>query len=283
MRDNPIITRLTAAAALLLVFVALALMWPGLATAQQQGPIPGTTPETACGAPGIGAVRIGSVIELQPGPFAGQRVDAGGLWVSCAMPVTPDRAATDCPAMPELRTWTVGGNTCATSGGSTADSPARDRTLRDGESGWWRQVVGPMRGSLVERCTDGRRTVTEATCAPATHCDMAWWTERSGKRYSIAAGGSAGVPVGQYATATAPDGSTLRIQCVAGAFEPRPQCVAPLEVRQIYTRSTRVYRYAGPPLEPGQRVLLTQVSGDRKPDGSPRTLWAACTSGGVLQ
>lgn len=278
IRYLPIIVALIGALSL---FLLALLSGPVMADA----PIPGTTPDTACGAPGIGAVRIGSAVELQTGPLPGQRVDAGGLWVSCEMPKAGTGPA-DCIALPELRTWSVGGHTCTTAGPGTsaADSPARDRTLRSGEAGWWRQTVGPMRGSLVERCTDGRRTVTEATCARATHCDMAWWYDDGrGRRYSIAAGGSAGVPLGQYATATAPDGATLRIRCEAGAFVLAPQCVAPLEVRQIYTRSTRVYRYDGPPLEPGQRVLLPQVAGDRKPDGTPRTMWATCTAGGYLR
>jgi hypothetical protein len=69
-----------------------------------------------------------------------------------------------------------------------------------------------MRGTLIERCDDGVRSVVATTCAPAVACDTYWADD--GFAYD---GRTAPVPVGQYAHARASDGESRRIKCVANA------------------------------------------------------------------
>ena len=155
-----------------------------------------------------------------------------------------------------------------------------------------------MRGTLIERCTDGVRSTVSATCVPVTHCDTGW-SKRSGfpqVTYTYDARPEAKhIPVGEYAAATGSDGSTLRVQCVAGEIKPAPQCTAGQKVTQTYSGGavdpatgkhlgdTRVYRYDGEPVDPGKLVKLMQIEGRPKPDGSPRFLMARCSASGQLQ
>jgi hypothetical protein len=203
-----------------------------------------------------------------------------------------------CPGTGKPATWTVGEHTCTTARPRTTPPSALDQSIQSGRIQALRQWIGTHRGTLIERCTDGVRSVVSATCAPATHCDTGW-SQRTGSpsvTYSYDARPQAArIPLGGYATATGSDGSTLRVQCVAGEIKPAPQCVAGQTVTQRYSGGPvdpatgkhlgdiRIYEYAGQPIDPGNLVTLTQIEGRTKPDGSPRTLVARCNSSGRLQ
>ncbi|MCK6376714.1 MAG: hypothetical protein L6Q68_02540 [Aquabacterium sp.] len=315
LRDDPIVTRLVAAAAALAIWLMWALLWPGVAQAQASAPASacpagidcgnacgaaatgqrvGTaepvslaaseaaglevgpdgywrhcvlvpTPGTACGADGTGVASDGS---LRRWARPGWRVDDTGRWAECDRPCLA-------PAMtPRPKAWTVDGRTCV-------GDP--DRSLAHGQTGYWSQWNGPMRGQYIERCDDGVRRVTGQTCAPAVQCDTAITIYRDGRTYAYN-GRRQGteVPLGGYAQATADDGSTLRVRCDAGRWVAAPQCQPPHQWVQAYTRDRRVYRSDAPVLNPGDRVTLTQVEGSIGPGGQPRTRVMACGTDGRL-
>lgn len=254
---------------------------------------------TACGEGGIGEVYAGfnrGRIEAREGK-PGYRVNEQGYWeVGCKPPPPPPPPAA-CPGSGKPVEWTVGEHTCTTARPNPQPS-ALQQGLPSGRVQILTQWVGPMRGTLIERCTDGVRSTVSATCAPATHCDTGW-SKRSGfpqVTYSYDARPEAKqIPVGEYAAATGSDGSTLRVQCVAGEIKPAPQCTAGQKVTQTYSGGavdpatgkhlgdTRVYRYDGDPVDPGKLVKLMQIEGRPKPDGSPRFLMARCSASGQLQ
>jgi hypothetical protein len=213
---------------------------------------PAITPGTACGAPGVGVLPAGArVARAEPG----WRVDDRGRWVECDRPCIPPAGQHEA-----VRVWSEGPHTCTSllrSSGQSSGHPSRDRVLRHGELGAWQQWTGAMRGRLVEQCEDGTRAVRQSTCAPATHCDTAWGGS-DGLSYDGRQRGAA-VPLGGYAQASAPDGRTRRIQCVAGAWVESPQCGAGQTVVRRYSTETRKYRYDGGPVDIGTKVRAEQV------------------------
>lgn len=256
---------------------------------------------TACGEGGVGEVYAGANrgrIEARDAT-PGYRVNEQGFWeVGCKPPPPPPPPAA-CPGSGRPVEWTVGEHTCTTARPHVAPpASALQQGIQSGRIQVLRQWIGPMRGTLIERCADGVRSTVSATCAPVVACDTGW-SKRSGSpevTYTYdARPESARIPVGSYATATGSDGSTLRVQCVAGEIKPAPQCMPGQRVTQRYSGGPvdpatgkhlgdiRVYRYDGQPVEPGQLVTLTQIEGRRKPDGSPRTLGARCSAAGLLQ
>lgn len=294
----------------LILAVALGALAP-MAEAQQPPPPAASAPaltdaditrDSACGAPGIGRVWAGErreQIEPRDGK-EGYRVNEAGYWeVGCKPPPPPPPPA-PCPGTGQPVTWTVGEHTCTTARPRAGTTPtsALHQTLQSGQIQVLRQWIGPMRGTRIERCTDGVRSQVSATCAPATHCDTGW-SKTAGSpsvTYSYDARPQAArIPLGGYAQAQGSDGSTLRVQCVAGEIRAAPQCMPGQTVRQVYSGGPidpvtgehigdiRIYRYDGQPLDPGQRATLTQIEGRRKPDGSPRTLIARCSAGGLLR
>lgn len=246
---------------------------------------------TACGEGGIGEVYAGErrgQIERREGK-PGYRVNGQGFWeVGCKPPPPPPPPA-PCPGSGKPAQWTVGEHTCM---------GAVHQSIQSGRIQALRQWIGTHRGTLIERCTDGVRSTVSATCAPATHCDTGW-SQRTGSpsvTYSYDARPQAArIPLGGYATATGSDGSTLRVQCVAGEIKPAPQCVAGQTVTQRYSGGPvdpatgkhlgdiRIYRYDGEPVDPGKRVTLVQIEGRPRSDGTPRTLVARCGSSGQLR
>lgn len=246
---------------------------------------------TACGAAGIGEVYAGfnrGRIEAREGQ-PGYRVNEQGFWeVGCKPPPPPPPPA-PCPGTGKPAKWTVGEHTCA---------GAMQQTIQSGRIQVLRQWIGTHRGTLIERCADGVRSTVSATCAPATHCDTGW-SQRTGSpsvTYSYDARPQAArIPMGGYATATGSDGSTLRVQCVAGEIKPAPQCLPGQRVTQRYSGGPsdpatgkhlgdiRIYEYTGEPVNPGTRVTLTQVEGRPKPNGSPRKLVTHCGKSGQLR
>lgn len=255
---------------------------------------------TACGEGGVGEVyggdRRGQIERREGRP--GYRVNEDGYWsVGCKPPAPPPPPAA-CPGTGKPATWTVGEHTCTTARPRTTPPSALDQSIQSGRIQVLRQWIGTHRGTLIERCTDGVRSTVSATCAPATHCDTGW-SQRVGLpeiTYTYDARQQANrIPLGGYATATGSDGSTLRVQCVAGEIKPAPQCMPGQTVTQRYSGGPidpatgkhlgdiRIYEYAGQPIDPGNLVTLTQIEGRTKPDGSPRTLVARCNSSGRLQ
>lgn len=245
------------------------------------------TPNTACGAPGVGRMPgFGMLAKDNANAADGWRVDADGVWQRCNQPCPPEPGEHEA-----FRVWAQDGRVCTTYDryATSADDPARNRTLRHGELGVWRQWLGGKRGQLHEQCTDGKRAVTLSTCAPATHCDQRWIDVETGAVYDARHEASR-VPLGSYAEAVAPGGARLRIQCVAGDWMATPQCQPGQEVTRTYTWQRRVYRYSGPPVDVGARVRAEQVyaldtrSGASEP-GANRIRWtvATCGPGGVLR
>lgn len=206
---------LLTAAALLTTILPAQAQPAAPASAASAPPTP--TPGMACGAGGIGYGSSGKLVARKPGEAPDLRIDAVGVWQLCKPCL---------PAKPEaFRTWAA--CTSALANDSNPASPARDRVLQHGETGSWRQWTGPMRGHLIESCSDGTRTVVAASCAPATECDTRREVTIDGKSYAYdARPRHARVPVGGYAQAVAADGTTLRLQCVAGSLAVAPE-VAP--------------------------------------------------------
>lgn len=256
---------------------------------------------TACGEGGVGEIYAGErrgQIERRVG-LPGYRVNEEGFWSVGCKPPPPPQPPAACPGSGRPAAWTVGEYTCTTARPNIPPQPsALQHAIQSGRVQILTQWIGPMRGTLIERCTDGVRSTVSATCAPATHCDTGW-SKRSGSpgvTYTYDARPQAArIPLGSYATATGSDGSTMRVQCVAGEIKPAPQCTAGQTVTQAYSGGPidpttgerlgdiRIYRYDGPPVDPGKLVTMTQIEGRRKPDGSARTTVARCSAAGRLQ
>ena len=193
------------------------------------------TPGTACGAPGVGRMPgFGMLAKDSANAAAGWRVDADGVWQPCDRPCLPAQAEA-------FRVWSDGAHVCTTYDryATSGTDPARDRVLRHGELGRWEQWTGAMRGVLHERCDDGQRTRTWATCAVATHCDTRVEATREGRTYVYDARPEAArVPVGQSIDLRAADGVTWPATCVAGSWDVpsvRPRPVVPPRVPHVIT------------------------------------------------
>lgn len=231
------------------------------------------TPDTACGAPGVGIGAHGQTLEMAR---PGMRVDEGGRWVQCDRPCVPPSGATNA-----LRTWSVGNNRCTSADRAATNTthPARDQVLKHGAFGTWKQWMGPMRGQLVEWCDDGTRTVVAATCAPATQCDYAIRFDRAVyeggrqvRRTYIydARPAAARVPIGATVDAVAADGARWPVTCKAGdlvAPQELPSPVAPAASRpapvalpgcgpQTLTRGGLTTVYSGPRVDEGRTVIV---------------------------
>lgn len=200
------------------LLLILLFLLPALADAQTDQP---------CGKGGTALGASGQVITKtdQEATEQGAYIKADGYWWTCPAPayVPPPVLPRDCvPAGQGFREWTVNGHTCTTAR-KTATSPtdpARDRVIRHGKFDVWQQWTGSTRGSLIERCTDGVRTVAGSSCEPVTHCDARWSTSNDGGRtVYVYDARSQRVPVGAVVDAVAADGKTLRIKCVAGDFQ----------------------------------------------------------------
>lgn len=256
---------------------------------------------TECGAPGVGRKWGGPTagqIERKEGR-PGYRVNEGGYWeVNCKAP-SPPSPPSPCPGSGLPAEWSVGEYICTTVRPFTAPSPsALHQAIESGKVQIFRQWIGPMRGVLIEKCTDGVRSTVSATCSPATHCDTSW-SKRTGVpavTYTYdARPQSARIALGSYAEAKGSDGSSLRVQCVAGEIKPAPQCLPGQKITQTYSGGPidpktgerlgdiRVYRYDGEPVDPGKKVKLLQIEGRPMPDGTPRFLIGRCSASGRLQ
>jgi hypothetical protein len=176
-----------------------------------------------CGKGGTAKIADGTVVTRTDQEAIDQnaQIRADGYWWTCPAPVyvPPPKLPADCvPQSQGFRTWTVDGNTCTTArrNAPSLNDPARDRVIRHGRFDVWSQWTGSMRGSLIERCTDGVRTVAGSSCEPVTHCDTQWsdgvytYDARPvGKR----------VPVGMIVEATSQAGKVVRLKCIAGDFQ----------------------------------------------------------------
>lgn len=244
------------------------------------------TPGTQCGAPGVGYsdVTRGMLARDNPNAAAGWRVDDAGKWIEC------NRSCP--PVQPEaFRTWSQGSSVCTTYHRYDSDgrSPARDRVLLHGQLGRWEQWLGSMRGVLHERCDDGVRTRTLATCAPATECDTK--VTHLGRYSYDARPKDKRVPNGTTVQLVAADGDTWPATCVAGSWDvpsvrPRPRKPAP-EPHVIRTCRAQTSQYDVPDL--GRRWIsvrqLTTPVGDQvlgETVGTPmrRTIPMLCGSDG---
>lgn len=185
------------------------------------------TPDTPCGAAGVGEVWGGTrkgQIEYRDGQPR-HRVNADGYWEAGCTPPAPPPPPKGCGGNGQPATWTVDGHTCTSRLARSSDlsSPSRRRSLAHGESQMLRQGTGPMRGMLIEACRDGERVQQLARCAPATGCDSKITAYRgpmvNGKQtaYSYDARGSAAhVPIGGTVLLQSADGRTWPASCVAG-------------------------------------------------------------------
>lgn len=200
---------------LLVAALVLASVAPAQAQILTQQPNPSPCGELATGL--VTNADGSTTVSTHATP--GQRV-VDGRWGWCSE--APRISTRPCPApnVSMARVWTDGGSQC-TSAGKYITRGANDVNIDHGSIAVWQQWQGAMRGQLVEACSDGERTVVQATCAPATHCDIAWsTTTEAGKVYTInAAPRASRVPVGRTALARASDGSTLAVQCVDGDFQ----------------------------------------------------------------
>lgn len=236
------------------------------------------TPNSECGALATGYKADGSrEIVTDTVPWA--HVGADGVWTPCpvAQPKPPEPRP--CPATQGWRTWSVGEYECTTRLAGTTEARGLDRALASGETGFWRQWLGPMRGQLIERCQDGVRTVSGKTCAPATECDtMISDIQREGKTYAYDARPTdKRVPLGKTVDAIAADGSHWPVTCVAGDWyvptslppAPKPTIAsAPKRVLYCGAQSFRsklapslVLTYSGPRVLPGAEVMTTTIAG----------------------
>lgn len=213
------------AASILALIAFAASAQPSPAASAASAPVVVATPDQPCGAGGTGYGPGGLLVTRAAGEAQDMRIDAFGVWQAC-QPCPPAR-------IEAFRAWRAGAHVCTSaSADSSSTSADRDRVLPHGGGGVWRQWQGPMRGHLIESCSDGRRTVVSAICSPAVECDNQW-EQRDGTRvYTYdARHESKRVPLGAYAFATAADGSRLRLQCVDGAFQrsAEPRTVAPVK------------------------------------------------------
>lgn len=286
-------TRTLLVLCLVLAFVECAQAQP--ASAASASTSLATTPDTACGGEAGTGKRVGvdGTVTLTAAQTVAPPIFVGsdGYWTRCPV-VAPPPPPKACPGSGRPVEWTVGAHTCTTARLGTTPASWLQQTIQSGRSQILRQQFGSMRGTLIERCDAGVRSVVSATCAPATHCHAGWYTQSfAGVRHTL----TDRLPVGEYGQAAGSDGSALRVQCVAGTVKPAPQCVAGQQVTQRYSGGPidpvtgkhlgdiRVYEYTGQPIDPGQLVTLTQIEGRTKPDGSPRKLVARCNASGRLQ
>lgn len=146
----------------LLLLAALTLLWPLLAPAQ----VLELTPDTACGAPGVGLVRQhvpgqGQVMVAQARPGKpGERVGRDGRWhTGCRMPPAPPA----CPTRPAYQ-WAD-----QTSGALCTPSVPEVRAVS--EVGRMRQIHAIGRGgAVVGRATYACTATGWALVADETYC-----------------------------------------------------------------------------------------------------------------
>lgn len=243
----------------LLMTLAVVFLMVGLSMVANAGPTPAVTPDTACGARGIG--RDANTFEVVEMASAGHRVDSTGTWVACDRPCTPERFAT---------TWTVAGNTCTV--------PLPTEAVLHSRTSYRQQWQGPMRGQLVERCVDQAPVLLGATCAPATHCTTEYKFDRDGVRYVYDARPvGAAVPVGRTVDAIGPDKQRWPLSCVAGdwvfplalptaptirvaASAPALWCGAQTFNAGAPGRTVK-WRYSGPRVQFGAEVAVRSAAG----------------------
>lgn len=167
------------------------------------------TRDSKCGAPGVGVTYDG-ILMFRETP--GARVDATGRWIECER---------TCPAKSSsLKEWTVNGLTCKSS---------LDLSIKHGQSVLWRQWNGPVRGDLIEACTDGVRRVVSATCEKATFCEASkigpsTRQGRDGKELVFAERQVPGgrLELGQTFELRAASGETLVLMCRDGSIVDAP-------------------------------------------------------------
>lgn len=201
---------------LLLVFTASA--WaqsaPAASAPAPAASAPALTLDTACGAPGIGLDLGGNLIK-RPDGMPGLRVDALGRWDWCKMPEPPK----DCRAgLNGTYSWRVGEHSCVGTGVPDHMSHGLVVSLLNS--------TGPNRGAVGLMCRDGALSHVYESCAPATECDNSVALSSDGGKtvYTYdARPQSKRVPLGGFALAVAADGSSIRVQCVAGSFVRAPE------------------------------------------------------------
>lgn len=188
----------------LLTLAALAfVLGPILAFAQ-------ITTGTACGAAGAGYVighNGGPVLQPRTAAQAqaaakyGTRVAANGYWTECDAPKAKPQPPKSCH-LPAETTWRNGDRVCR--GAGIAIAHGRLGSV----------VSGVHRGVYVAQCSDGQVIEVLAMCDERRDCegtaDLSDDAPRTVWRWS------GRLADGQRGTATAPDGRTRPVQCVAG-------------------------------------------------------------------
>jgi hypothetical protein len=181
-----------------------------------------------CGKGGTAKVANGEIVTRTDAEATAQnaRIRADGYWWTCPVPeyIPPPKLPADCvPKDQGFRTWTVGPHTCTTArrNASSPTDPGRDRLIRHNRTDIWTQWTGSMRGQLIERCSDGVRTVTGSTCEPVAYCDSRFSTSNDGGKTIYvydARPSDKRVPVGSVVEAVTADGKSMKIKCAAGDF-----------------------------------------------------------------
>lgn len=176
----------------------------------------------ACGEGGTAKSASGAIVTRTAAEAKDLQIKADGYWWTCSTKPTKVTPPKNCYAPNQaFRTWSQGENSCTTAG-KYASKSARDSTIPHGQIKYWQQWQGPMRGSLIEKCSDGIRTQVTALCSPATHCDVKYtFTNDGGKTTYVydARGREQNVPIGSTVNAVSSTGKTMPIKCVAGSFQ----------------------------------------------------------------
>lgn len=180
---------------------------------------------TPCGVGGTAKVASGATVTRTAAEAKNLQIKDDGYWWTCSSNAV--KAPDPKPCVPNsqgFREWTQGKYKCTTYDkyATSANSPARDSVILDGNSKMWRQWQGSMRGALIEKCTDGVRSQVTAFCAPATHCDVQYTFTNDGGKTTYTYDARARdkqVPVGSTVNAVSSSGKTVPIKCVAGSFQ----------------------------------------------------------------
>jgi hypothetical protein len=185
--------------------------------------LPAMTMAATCGGVAGTGKRVGVAdpVTLSATEAKGLFVAKDGFWTQCPTP-GPAPVYKDCiPPNSDFRTWSAGDNTCSTYNkyATSINDPARDKVIKHSQAAMWQQWQGPMRGALIERCTDGTRTVLTSYCSPAEYCDVKVTYAIGSKEYTYdARPRDKRVPIGTTVYAVATDGKTIPIRCEKGNF-----------------------------------------------------------------
>lgn len=256
----------------------IAAAWPTPAHSQPAAPASAAsaperlvaTPDTACGAPGIGRDPLTQAMVEYPQGLAGNRVGPDSVWRACEQPCGGDQ---------KPRTWKVGPYSCTSDvGASDPRDPSRVQGAAYGQRTGVQQWTGPARGQLTLECRDSGLVEVAATCAPAVDCRAEIVLERGGVRYAL---DTRGVPllIGRTALARSADGRSWPVMCADGTLVEVPQppavvtpptrppvapvigCGArPTVFTAVVGGRSRLYRYTGPGVQAGAIVTAQGIA-----------------------